>query len=73
MACQVWGFFFGFQLCLAFSVCFPQEDIFRARPVPEDMKWNTGVFTVLRFPQEPPGDKLGCSSKMNGTEPLQRC
>lgn len=73
MACQIWGFLFGFQLCLAFSVCFPQGYIFGARPVPEEVKWSTGVFTVLSFPQELARDKLGSSSKINGTEPLQRC
>lgn len=57
MACQEWGFLLVFQHCLAFSVCFPQGDVFRARPVPLEVNWSTGVLTVLHSPQEPPRDK----------------
>lgn len=57
MACQEWGFLLGFQHCLAFSVCIPQGDVFMARPVPLEVKWSTGVFTVLHSPQEPLRDK----------------
>lgn len=57
MACQEWGFLLGFQHCLAFSVCFSQGDVLRARPVPLEVKWSTGVFTVLHSPQEPPREK----------------
>lgn len=53
MACQEWGFLLGFQHCLAFSVCFPQGDVFRARPVSVEVKWSTAVFTVLHSSQKP--------------------
>lgn len=57
MACQEWGFVLGFQHCLAFGVCFPQGDVFRARPLPLEVKWSTIVFTVLHSSQEFPRDK----------------
>lgn len=49
-----------------------KADILRAGPLPEEVKWSAGVFTVLHSPQETPRDKLGSSSKINGTQPLQR-
>lgn len=47
IACHKWGFVLGFQHCLPFSVCFPQGDVFRARPMPLEVKWGTTVFKVL--------------------------
>lgn len=62
---------FVFQLYLVFSFHFSQADIFRVKPGPGQMKWSTGVFAVLHSPQEPLGDNMGSSSRINGTE--QRC
>lgn len=73
VVCRVWRFLFIFQLCLAFSFHFSQADIFSIKPGPGQMKWSTGVFPVLHSPQEPLGDNMGSSSRINGTEQLQRC